>query len=184
MPVCGHCGRSGDGDVPNCPRGEKNKKIDLSRKFVVDIPRVSVIITHAFDKCICVCGSAGIGRQAGLRCLCPTIDVWVQVPSPAPKTPRYIVLWRFCFSRARKKSLRRKIRRRLSAFMKSGAGYPTMKYRTMSAHSRYMIGWISLALPRTSLTSTCTMMPAPRPLVMVPVKAVNIIMTHGPMDSS
>ena len=70
------------------------------------------------------------------------------------------------------------------AVMKSGAGYPTMKYRTMSAHSRYMIGWISLALPRTSLTSTCTMMPAPRPLVMLPVKAVNIIMTHGPMDSS
>ena len=30
-------------------------------------------------------GSAGIGRQAGLRCLCPTIDVWVQVPSPAPR---------------------------------------------------------------------------------------------------
>lgn len=83
-----------------------------------------------------------------------------------------------------KKGLRRKIRRRLSAFMKGGADYPTMKYRTMSAHSRYMIGWISLALPRTSLTSTCTMMPAPRPLVMVPVKAVNIIMTHGPMDSS
>ena len=31
-----------------------------------------------------VCGSAGIGRQAGLRCLCSTIDVRVQVPSPAP----------------------------------------------------------------------------------------------------
>ncbi len=29
-------------------------------------------------------GSAGIGRQAGLRCLCLTIDVRVQVPSPAP----------------------------------------------------------------------------------------------------
>lgn len=90
----------------------------------------------------------------------------------------------FLFFPSAQKGLRRKIRRRLSVFMKSGAGYPTMKYRTMSAHSRYMIGWISLALPRTSLTSTCTMMPAPRPLVMVPVKAVNIIMTHGPMDSS
>ena len=32
-----------------------------------------------------LCGSAGIGRQAGLRCLCSTIDVRVQVPSPAPK---------------------------------------------------------------------------------------------------
>lgn len=30
-------------------------------------------------------GSAGIGRQAGLRCLCLTIDVRVQVPSPAPE---------------------------------------------------------------------------------------------------
>lgn len=102
----------------------------------------------------------------------------------APKTPRYIVPWRFCFSRARKKSLRRKIRQRPFCIYKGGTSYPTMKYRTMSAHSRYMIGWISLALPRTSLTSTCTMMPAPRPLVMLPVKAVNIIMTQGPMDSS
>ena len=31
-----------------------------------------------------ISGSAGIGRQAGLRCLCSTIDVRVQVPSPAP----------------------------------------------------------------------------------------------------
>ena len=34
---------------------------------MVDIPRFSVIIIHAFEKCIC--GSAGIGRQAGLRLL-------------------------------------------------------------------------------------------------------------------
>ena len=68
----------------SAPLNDKMKKIDLSQKFVVDIPRFSVIITHAFEKCIC--GSAGIGRQAGLRCLCPTIDVWVQVPSPHQKS--------------------------------------------------------------------------------------------------
>ena len=41
------------------------------------------------------CGSAGIGRQAGLRCLCPTIDVWVQVPSPAPE--KAVVSFGGCF---------------------------------------------------------------------------------------
>lgn len=42
-----------------------------------------------------ICGSAGIGRQAGLRCLCPTIDVWVQVPSPAPKKTSVFELMSF-----------------------------------------------------------------------------------------
>ena len=158
---------------------------------MVDIPRVSVIITHAFDKCICVCGSAGIGRQAGLRCLCPTIDVWVQVPSPAPKIGKHHMMladfYFFCFFTVHASLFHNTAAGRVFCrplLCKRDANYPTMKYRTMSAHSRYMIGWISLALPRTSLTSTCTMMPAPRPLVMLPVKAVNIIMTQGPIDSS
>ena len=42
-------------------------------------------------------GSAGIGRQAGLRCLCPTIDVRVQVPSPAPKSASSFELVDFYF---------------------------------------------------------------------------------------
>ena len=41
-------------------------------------------------------GSAGIGRQAGLRCLCPTIDVRVQVSSPAPKKNHLSGWFFFC----------------------------------------------------------------------------------------
>ena len=138
-------GRAGAGTTAEIAAGRKNEKIDLSRKFVVDIPRFSVIITHAFEKCIC--GSAGIGRQAGLRCLCPTIDVWVQVPSPAPKIGKHHMMladfYFFCFFTVHASLFHNTAAGRVFCrplLCKRDANYPTMKYRTMSAHSRYMIG--------------------------------------------
>ncbi len=33
-----------------------------------------------------ICRGAGIGRQAGLRILCPTTGVWVRLPPAAPES--------------------------------------------------------------------------------------------------
>ena len=88
-------------------RGGFSRKNENS-KIGVDKKTNPAIISHALNvasqmmqaalneaEASAVCGSAGIGRQAGLRCLCSTIDVRVQVPSPAPK--RENPLWILSF---------------------------------------------------------------------------------------
>ena len=90
-------------------RGGFSRKNENS-KIGVDKKTNPAIISHALNvasqmmqaalneaEASAVCGSAGIGRQAGLRCLCSTIDVRVQVPSPAPK--RENPLWILSFLR-------------------------------------------------------------------------------------
>ena len=90
-------------------RGGFSRKNENS-KIGVDKKTNPAIISHALNvasqmmqaalneaEASAVCGSAGIGRQAGLRCLCSTIDVRVQVPSPAPNEETTHFGWFFRF---------------------------------------------------------------------------------------
>ena len=67
--------------------GGKNdwrKKIGKNGKWVLTTGTVlAIMIKQSFLGDITVCGCAGTGRQASLRCWC-RFDVWVQVPSAAP----------------------------------------------------------------------------------------------------
>ena len=59
------------------------RKFCRKQKFGLTKPAVLAIISKQCFSGSFICGCAGTGRQASLRCWC-RFDVWVQVPSAAP----------------------------------------------------------------------------------------------------